>query len=113
RLFAIGEAEMSPMPLTKPGAGRGPVGKEFRGCGYCAEVVVGAVELGAIHSAVQLGFRLLQNSRLWRKQPAIVVVRYGVKSFMARSGSLRRPLGSEAACQPAAPGWCSASPAYL
>jgi len=91
RLFTIGEVEMSVMPLTKARAARGPVGKEFRGCCYCGEIVVGGVELGAIHSAVQHGFKPLQISRLWRKQANLVVARYGVKSLIARSGSLRRP----------------------
>src|SRR5438067_8306771 len=110
RLFAIGEAEMPAMPLTKARAARSPVGKEFRGCYYCGEVVVGGVELGAIHSAVQHGFKPLRNSRLWRKQANIVVARYGVKSFIARSGSLRRPLAGKQLASPP-PRRCSASPA--
>ncbi len=67
RPFALGEAKMPVMPLTKARAARSPVGKESWGRWYRDEVVVGFVEPGAIHSAVQHGLSLLSafGLRLW------------------------------------------------
>src|ERR1051325_2583116 len=62
---------------------------------YRGEVVVGGIELGALHPAVQHTFKPLQNCLLWRKQ---AIPRDGVKSFNDETGGPGRPIGYEAAC---------------
>ena len=55
RGVAVGKVEMAGVSTPHPGAARRPIGDNRVALGDSSGVVVGGIELGTVHSAVQLG----------------------------------------------------------